>query len=42
VQSSFADAMQLVLRLEIGLLVLTFLATFLLPMKPLPEGEGAH
>ncbi len=38
-QSSFADAMQLVLRLEIGLLVLTFLATFLLPLKPLPE-EG--
>jgi hypothetical protein len=30
--------MQLVLRLEIGLLVLTFLATFLLPMKPLPDG----
>jgi EmrB/QacA subfamily drug resistance transporter len=36
-QASFASAMQLVLRLEIGLLALTFLATFLLPMKPLPE-----
>ncbi|MFC4052104.1 MFS transporter [Actinomadura syzygii] len=40
-KSGFSDAMKLTLWVEVGLLGLTFLATFLLPMHARPEEETA-
>ncbi|URM94798.1 MFS transporter [Actinomadura madurae] len=38
-KTGFGDAMKITLWVEVGLLGLTFLATFLLPMHPRPEEE---
>ncbi|MGH3240744.1 MAG: MFS transporter [Spirillospora sp.] len=38
-KAGFSDAMKVTLWVEVGLLGLTFLATFLLPMHPRPEEE---
>ncbi|MEO3827063.1 MFS transporter [Actinomadura sp. B10D3] len=38
-KAGFSDAMKITLWVEVGLLGLTFLATFLLPMHPRPEEE---
>lgn len=40
-KTGFSDAMKLTLWVEVGLLGLTFLAAFLLPMHPRPEEETA-
>lgn len=40
-KTGFGDAMKITLWVEVGLLGLTFLATFLLPRHPRPEGEAA-
>ncbi|GAA1803546.1 MFS transporter [Actinomadura chokoriensis] len=40
-KAGFSDAMKITLWVEVGLLGLSFLATFLLPMHPRPEEEMA-
>lgn len=40
-EAGFSDAMKITLWVEVGLLALTFLLTFLLPRHPRPEDEHA-
>jgi hypothetical protein len=39
---SFEDTMRLTIWIEVGLLAVTFLTAFLLPLRARPEEEAAH